>query len=171
MLKHDATIIVLGQPHKIKIIPGYSRKPKVKRVQSLIFTDDSAIVDAHTFNIYCDGTVPHAKKTLEKYLRKVAEKFFHKRTHELAQQMSLTFNRITVRGQKTRWGSCSRQKNLNFNWRLIMLPVQVAESVIIHELAHTVQMNHSREFYKIVEKHCPHYRAIQKHLKHPKFIL
>ena len=177
-LKNGSTIKIFDEPHQVKIIAPVRiagknslRHPFVKRVQQLIFTNDSAIVEGHSLNIYCDGTITHAKKTLEKYLRKVAEKFFAKRTQEIATQMSLTFNKITVRGQKTRWGSCSRQKNLNFNWRLIMLPVAVAETVIIHELAHTVHMNHSRNFYNLVEKFCPNYRPLQKQLRHPQFPL
>lgn len=82
-LQNGSTLTILGEPHKIKILPGYSKKPKIKRVQSLIFTNESAIIDAHTFNIYCDGTIPHAKKNNRKIFAQSCRKIFrttHKRT-------------------------------------------------------------------------------------------
>jgi len=169
-LGEGSILHVLGEPHKVKII-SVSKKPAVKRVQQLLFMDDRAIVDAYEFHVYCDGSLDHAKKTLENSLRATAEKYFIKRTKELAEQMGVEFRNITIRGQKTRWGSCTREKNLNFNWRLILLPLPVAESVIIHELAHTAHMNHSKAFYGLVERFCPDYRKLQKHLRNPQFLL
>jgi len=171
-LQDGAQMTVLGQPHTIKIIElPKGKKPFVKRVQKLEFSDDSAAVAGHEFHVYCDGTMKQAKAALEKYLRKIAEKYFAKHTATMAQEMGVTFNNITVRGQKTRWGSCTREKNLNFNWRLIMLPLPVAESVVIHELAHTIHMNHSKAFYGLVERFCPDYRKLQKHLHNPQFLV
>lgn len=188
-LQDGSVLSVLGDVYKVKIIPALTpsssatrkgstpatfstrKKPHVKRVQQLIFVEDRAIVDGYELHIFCDGSIKQAKATLEKYLRTVAEKYFLKRTTDLAQEMGLTFRHLTVRGQKTRWGSCTREKNLNFNWRLIMLPLPVAESVIIHELAHTTHMNHSKSFYTLVERFCPEYRQLQKHLHHPQFLL
>jgi hypothetical protein len=166
-LRDGSALQVLGEPQKIKIVQ--SQKPAVKKVQRLLFLDDRAVVDGHELHVHCDGTVKHAKETLEPYLRVIAEKYFATRVRELAEQMGLQFKKITIRGQKTRWGSCTREKNLSFNWRLVLLPVEVAESVIIHELAHTVHMNHSRAFYGFVERFCPEYRKLQKHLRNPQF--
>jgi hypothetical protein len=170
-LKDGSVLEVLGIPYTVKIIPETRGKPKVKRIQKLDFAGETAAVSGYELHVYCDGSVEHAKKTLEDFLRKVAEKYFARRTAELAEQIGVSFNNITIRGQKTRWGSCTRQKNLNFNWRLILLGVPVAESVIIHELAHTVHMNHSRSFYGLVEHHCPEYRKLQKHLHNPHFLV
>jgi len=170
-LQDGTTITVLGMPHTVKILPAPKQKPHVKRVQQLSYDQNAAVVTGHELHVHCDGSLPHSKKILETYLRKVAEKFFTKRTATLAEEMNVTFNNITVRGQKTRWGSCTRAKNLNFNWRLLLLDPHVAESVIIHELAHTVHMNHSKSFYALVERHCPQYRPLQKFLKHPQFPL
>lgn len=170
-LTHGATITVLGTHFTVKILAVSGRKPSVKRVQQLVFAEETASVQGYELHVTCDGTIHHAKKTLEKYLRTTAEKFFYRRTEELAGQMGVSFQKITIRGQKTRWGSCTREKNLNFNWRLILLPLEVAESVIIHELAHTVHMNHSRAFYSLVLSHCPEYRRLQKHLRNPQFPL
>lgn len=168
-LRDGSVLHVLGEPHKIKIVG--SGKPGVKKVQQLLFLEDRAIVDGHELHVHCDGTVKHAKETLEPYLRGIAEKHFVKRAGELAEQMGVEFRKITIRGQKTRWGSCTREKHLNFNWRLVLLPADVAESVIVHELAHTVHMNHSRAFYGFVERFCPEYRKLQKDLRNPQFLV
>lgn len=91
--------------------------------------------------------------------------YFEKRVAELADLMSVRYGKITVRGQKSRWGSCSRNNNLNFNWRLIFMPIAVIEYVIIHELAHTVHHNHSQRFYALVERFCPDYKNLRKILR------
>lgn len=74
-------------------------------------------------------------------------------------------NRITIRNQKTRWGSCSGKGNLNFNWRLLMAPIEVLDYVVVHELCHLVYMNHSREFWQMVEQILPEAGQYRKWLK------
>ena len=75
------------------------------------------------------------------------------------------YARISIREQKTRWGSCSSKGDLNFNWRLILAPEEVLDYVVVHELAHRREMNHSKAFYAIVESVLPDYRRAQKWLK------
>ena len=82
-----------------------------------------------------------------------------------AAKMGVTYRRITIRCQKTRWGSCSSEGNLNFNCLLMDFPEEVLDSIIVHELAHRKHMNHSREFYAEIEKYYPKYKACQKWLK------
>ncbi|MGI6366146.1 MAG: M48 family metallopeptidase [Bacillota bacterium] len=67
-------------------------------------------------------------------------------------------NRITVKGQTTILGSCSSRGNLNFTWRLLLAPLPVVDYVIIHELAHLLEMNHTPRFWQVVEGACPEYR-------------
>ena len=90
---------------------------------------------------------------------------FAERTAYYAGLINVTYNRITVRDQKTRWGSCSGEGNLNFNWRLIFAPAGVLDYVVVHELAHRKEMNHSPRFWKVVEDTMPEYRKYQKWLK------
>lgn len=74
-----------------------------------------------------------------------------------AGRMGVSYNRIVVKEQKTRWGSCSSKGNLNFNWRLILAPEEVLDYVVIHELAHLREMNHSPRFYAAIAQVMPEY--------------
>ena len=76
-----------------------------------------------------------------------------------------TFGRVTIRDQKSRWGSCSSKHNLNFNWKLIMAPPQALDYVVIHELCHLHEFNHSPRFWRLVEGQMPEYEAWKKWLK------
>jgi|GEM_PF-545342 len=112
------------------------------------------------------GALPEPiKKEFEVFFRKKAKQYFSKRVPEIAQIMGVNFARITVRGQQSRWGSCSRENNLNFNWRLAFYEKQIADYVIFHELAHTVHHNHSTRFYALLERFCPDYKALRKTLR------
>lgn len=82
-----------------------------------------------------------------------------------APQMGVKFARVTVRDQKTRWGSCSSKGNLNFNYRLHYLPQELMDYVVVHELAHRIHMNHSREFWEVVAAFDADYKEHRKRLK------
>jgi len=80
-------------------------------------------------------------------------------------------NKIFIKSQKTRWGSCSIKGNLNFNWKLSMAPPGVIEYVVVHELCHRIEMNHSKKFWKLVEDLCPKYKQHKTWLKNNEFRL
>lgn len=90
------------------------------------------------------------------------------RVKEYAEMMGVTYGRITIRNQRTRWGSCSSKGNLNFNCQLMLLPGEIRDYVIVHELCHRREMNHSVSFWTEVEKYCPDYRELRKKLKQVK---
>ena len=100
----------------------------------------------------------HLDAAQEKELRERAKSVLAQRTAYFARQVGVTYGRITVRDQKTRWGSCSQTGNLNFNFRLILAPLEVLDYVVVHELCHRRQMNHSTQFWQEVAQVLPDYR-------------
>ena len=107
-------------------------------------------------------------KLTEEELNKLAEQarvYIPSRVEYYAARIGLSYGRITLRCQKTRWGSCSAKKNLNFNILLMLTPPEVIDSVVAHELCHLKEMNHSDSFYKLVYAACPDYDRWNKWLK------
>ncbi len=97
--------------------------------------------------------------------RKLALSIIKNRTEYWANVMHLQYNSITIRNQKTRWGSCSCKKNLNFNYRLIFLPVHLLDYIVIHELCHLKEMNHSKKFWLCVQELVPDYKNCIKEVR------
>jgi predicted metal-dependent hydrolase len=94
-----------------------------------------------------------------------ARKIIQDRVKHLSQLAGLHYNTMSITDASTRWGSCSSNKNLHFNWKLIMAPPPVIDYVISHELAHLTEMNHSRAFWETVRKMFPLYRQYRTWLK------
>ena len=107
---------------------------------------------------------PLSEKDRSRYIE-IARDIFTRKTKYYARIMGVTYGRISIREQKTRWGSCSSKGNLNFNWRLILAPEEVLDYVVVHELVHRREMNHSKAFYAIVESVLPDYRRAWKWLR------
>jgi len=87
------------------------------------------------------------------------------RVHELNAMYGFSFNAIAIRNQKTCWGSCSSKRNLNFNYRLLFLQAHLVDYVIVHELCHLKEMNHSRAFWNLVAQALPDYRSRRAELR------
>lgn len=100
------------------------------------------------------------KEEQQKILEKIVGRVRH-----YEKLMGLSCNKITVRDQKTRWGSCSSKGNLNLNYRLAYMPPEILDYVVVHELAHLRHMDHSREFWALVETYLPDYKECRKWLK------
>lgn len=110
---------------------------------------------------------PTEKLTREKVIALADEalKVIPERVEYFAKVIGVTYGKITVRNQKTRWGSCSSKGNLNFNCLLMLAPPEVLDYVVVHELCHRKQMNHSKAFWLEVEKVLPNYKEVRKWLK------
>jgi len=98
-------------------------------------------------------------------IRKDAKKIIPERVEFWAKKLGVTYGRISIRLQSSRWGSCAQSGNLNFNCLLVIMPSDVLDSVVVHELCHRRHMNHSKEFYAEVEGVFPNYKACDKWLK------
>ena len=100
-----------------------------------------------------------------KYFAKKAKKIIPPKVAFYAKQLGVEYGRIAIRAQRTRWGSCSGLGNLNFNCLLMMVPEEVLDYVIVHELCHLKEMNHSKAFWREVEQAMPDYRERKLWLK------
>ena len=102
---------------------------------------------------------------LEVQYRKEARRRITERAAYFAEKMGVDDGRIAIKAAKTRWGSCSAQGNLNFHWKLILMPPAILDYVVVHELAHRIEMNHSPRFWTQVERILPDYRERRRWLK------
>ena len=140
-----------------------NRMPKWQVQQ---FVDSKAHwIHTHLQKIAARPAVPKLTEQDRKNLAKQATEDLSKRAARFAPLVGVTYGRITIRSQRTRWGSCSGKGNLNFNCLLMLCPEEVREYVVIHELCHRLEMNHSPRFWAEVAKRCPDYARQRKWLK------
>lgn len=107
----------------------------------------------------------YIKKYLESWYKQQARKVIIERVYLYSNLSGLKFSSVNLTSATTRWGSCSSQKSLNFNWKLIMAPLEVIDYVVSHELAHLAELNHSKAFWERVRKMFPIYREYRTWLK------
>ena len=105
------------------------------------------------------------KKVINKWMQTMCRPVFSSMMQEIAEEHGFYYKRLSIRSQKTRWGSCSSDKNINLNSKLLMMPEDVVRYVMIHELCHTLEMNHSARFWALVEECDPLFRQHRKKLK------
>ena len=118
-------------------------------------------------NRQCNDALP-VKKLSNNDIKELADKAcacIPGRVAHFAPLVGVTYGRITIRNQRTRWGSCSSQGNLNFNNRLLFVPEELVDYVVVHELAHRKEMNHSKAFWDVVEKYMPDYKERRAKLR------
>lgn len=109
-----------------------------------------------------------AIRQLRDWLRGRAREQLPPLLQQIARRTGLDYARVSIRSQKTRWGSCSARGHISLNDQCLFLPPQTVEYLMVHELCHTRQMNHSRSFWRLVEQHFPAYRAQEKLLGRPR---
>lgn len=111
------------------------------------------------------------KTMLEQWYRMEAKKIIVDRVALYQERIGVLVNQIRIKEQKTRWGSASSRGNLNFNWKLVMAPLEVLDYVVIHELCHLKEMNHSSAFWKLVKQYDPNYKEHRNWLKEKGILL
>jgi predicted metal-dependent hydrolase len=153
------------------------RKPVVWKIGTEIFLRGDAVrieaglnreVETVRFgseSVRVSDPAADLRLAIEGHLRQLATRELPPRVLELAARHGLTVRRVTVRSQKSRWGSCSRRGTISLNWRLIQTPAFVSDYICLHELMHLRQMNHSPRFWREMERVCPDYRMAERWLK------
>lgn len=125
----------------------------------LIISDDNfkdIKFDEQNFYI-SKSNIDNANKLFHKFYFDMADRILKERVIFYAKKYNFSVNNVRISNANTRWGSCSIKKNISINWKLIMADIKIIDYVIIHELAHTIEHNHSKNFWKIVENIMPDY--------------
>ncbi|KPU43042.1 hypothetical protein OXPF_32920 [Oxobacter pfennigii] len=154
----DSGLMFRGKKFEITVDGGDKKGVSVYRF------DDS-------FKIIIDRNIKGTEKNelikiaFERMYKNIAKDLIEQRVSYYSSIMGLSYNKVTIKDQKTRWGSCSKKGNLNFNYRLIMAPDEVADYVVIHELCHLKHLNHSEKFWNMVRMYMPDYEQSKKWLK------
>lgn len=144
------------------------RRMKLEEIEKCIQSREQWITEKYQ-KLLVDNEAQKSMKipdyVTQQWVRTEGVRKFDERIHFWAERMQITYGKVTIKDQKTRWGSCSSLGNLNFNWRLLLMPEAVMDYVIVHELAHRREMNHSAAFWHIVENYMPDYRERLQWLK------
>lgn len=141
-----AIIPVRGEPHEI-LFTG--------RLRTHRLVTQSAALEAEPARLVIEGLAEFAPRRLQVWLAEQARRDLVERVRHHAGQLGLNARGITIRDQKSRWGSCSSSGKLSFSWRLIMAPGFVLDYVAAHEVAHLAEMNHGPRFWALVTKTAP----------------
>ncbi len=123
------------------------------------------VCDAENKQLHVPGTEAHVKRRLLDWMKQQAEADLLEASTRYALAMQTQFKRLTIRDQKSRWGSCSSDKCLSYSWRLVMAPPMVLDYVAAHEVAHLLEMNHGPRFWRLVLTHCKQARLAKTWLK------
>lgn len=151
-----------------KIVVRAPYRLSKKRIEQFLFEKEEWILATQRKVLERDKKTSDIDKLSEAelmMLKKEAKKELTRLAEEYAYIMGLTYNRISVRAQKSRWGSCSREKNINFNCLLMLAPEAVQRYVVVHELCHLWEMNHSQKFWAQVSTFCPDWKIQRSWLK------
>ncbi len=154
-IKRDLSVLVRA--------PLFVSEKEIRR----FLAEKSAWIEKHINKMKAKQETTGAKLTQEELCALVtrAKDLIPKRVSYYADLIGTSYGRITIRKQVSRWGSCSGKGNLNFNCLLVLCPAEVLDYVVIHELCHRREMNHSQNFWRLVAQFCPDYKEHKKWLK------
>lgn len=159
-LSPDLTLLM-----KIPNMLSFSQAEKILSTRETWILKKYHALEAARASVVKHDLSPSQRQALEKRYRQAAKEYFPARAAYYAGLLGVTYATITIRDQKTRWGSCSAKGNLNFNWRLMLAPPRVLDYVVVHELCHRIEMNHSKAFWNTVEMILPDYKEQKKWLR------
>ncbi|MHB8074821.1 M48 family metallopeptidase [Desulfosporosinus fructosivorans] len=147
-----------GNSYPLKVIDSKGRFTKVN------LTDGQLLVEIKV-GLPSDIRREEIRRHLEKWYIREARELILERLEFFSGIIGVKVNNVRLKNQKTRWGSCSQKGNLNFNWKLVMAPIEIVDYVVVHELCHLKQMNHSPRFWLLVENQIRDYKKMRKWLK------
>jgi len=157
MRKHQAEsaerIMFHGQNFRIMVT-------EKKRPRRVMFFPDKGEIIISTYN-----TDAPPESILIKKIRREAAKYLHQRVRELSRKSGIPYEKVSVRDQKTRWGSSSGKGTISLNWRSVMMPGDISDYLILHELAHQMHHNHSDNYWEFLKKLCPEYKKYDRCLR------
>jgi len=157
-IKNRASFDLLGKEIKISLLDGNNKIEWVDENNlKIFFKDQDDQKKLKTFFI--------------KWLKEIALDYFSQRAYEISKLYAIPSNSILLSNAKSRWGTCNSKTEVRINWRLIQADPYVIDYVICHEFAHLTHMNHSRNFWNLVEKLCPNYKLAENYLKNKGFNL
>lgn len=145
---HGSPILLNGEPHTIQV-----------------HESDGVLVARYAGRIVPVRSADNVRPDIERDLRRLANERLVPRLHELADRHGVQVRRVTIRNQRSRWGSCSRAGTIALNFRLVQMSGAIADYVLIHELMHVKQQNHGPRFWALVERACPQYREAERWLR------
>lgn len=155
----DREVLVFGQPTAVEYVPDPNTFFQFRRGELFV---------VHAPRTYIRK---HKKRLLYHALRRFAEQYLKRRVDEWGKSTQLEFNQVRVKDLKSKWGSCSSLRNINLNWQLVFLEEELIDYVIVHELMHLVEMNHSPRFWALVGQFCPEYKLLRQQLKEKQWLV
>jgi len=131
-------------------------------------SNQQIVLEESKFTLVIRGVISDkelVKKVINKWCQQKAKYIFNQMLQELANDYNFHYKKLSIRSQKTRWGSCSNNKNISLNSKLLFFDKHIVQYVMIHELCHTIEMNHSKRFWDLVYNCDPNYQENQRQLK------
>ena len=156
----DENFLFFGETWPLQLV--WTWKPKVKVVAAERLLEMLAPLTS---------TSDERRKAMNRFFKKQAVLHLRERVDFFAARMGLIPSSLSIRGQRTRWGSCSSDAALSLNWKLLAAPLEVIDYVVIHELAHIRHMNHSAEFWALVAEYQPQWKTSRQWLKDHEFAI
>ncbi len=158
--ENGETFLYLGKKLKLSIYYRQVEKVNIAIVEGeLVISCPEGISSSELQNV------------VEKHYRKELKAIINKRVKFYQSNFKVKPKNITIKSQETRWGSCSSERNINFNWKLIMAPIEIIDYLVVHEMCHLIHMNHSKSFWTLVGRIMPDYKERQEWLHRNGFLL
>jgi len=153
-------ILYLGREYELKI------EEKIYNCGEVVLNENTMTIAVSLTPLFPEEIKHHfIKGALKKWYAQRFCEIAQNRIHKFSSQIGVKVNKVSIKDQKTRWGSCSKKGNISLNWRLVMSPESVIDYVVVHELCHLKVMNHSKEFWDLVASILPDYIDRRKWLK------